>query len=282
MLYPDPLSWIHLDPVLAWRVYVETTCVGYKRKSSLFFFLYTYCCVKCERLFSTAPFKSALVWCQGNPHYWARRQQDTVFVGNAALRIGLDTGYGGTAFQLYRGANNWNKNLLLEHGGGAAQLSIWGYDEQGPPAWFRLPPSEASAPLPCDPTPFVDLLTCQADGHTCVERCCSRGRHVLDCVERRPCQGWTAGAPLNPIQAQGAQCFWDEHSPTSLAWLDNNTTLFTVQQQAYHFTSNTSAISLAMSQWTSVNPRGFANITYKLNYTGLFPLGKICFLKVTY
>jgi hypothetical protein len=144
---------------------------------------------------------------------------------------------------------------------------------QGPAAFFREPPPGPSPHTSCDPTPYPTAAACEASNNTCVLRCCSQGRHVLDCVTRFPCLSWTAGAPLNPIQAQGSQCFWSDHWPTSAQWVNDGTTLWTVQPRAYHFTSNTSAAMLSMEQWTSVHPAGFVNLTYRMTFQGDFPWG---------
>ena len=35
--------------------------------------------------------------------------------------------------------------------------------------------------------------------------------------------GWTAGAPFNPIQAQGQSCGWDKHTGSSvIEWVGHN------------------------------------------------------------
>ena len=149
-------------------------------------------------------------WCADVPCYWQKRSAEQLYVENEFVRAGVNTAFGGTVFGLHRadGTNatrqRWfSRNLLLEHGGAACQLSIWGYDDKGPSAWFRHP----TAANPCDNTPFATESQCSGGGrrggrYQCTARCCSQGSHVLDCTAHFPCGGWTPGAPWNPIQAQ--------------------------------------------------------------------------------
>jgi hypothetical protein len=158
------------------------------------------------------------------------------------------------------------RNLILEHGGAAVQLSIWGYEPTGPAAWFRHG-------VPCDPTPYANASVCASDGNTCVQRCCSEGSQVLDCKAQQPCGGWTAGAPFNPIQAQGKDCGWEDHSGSSVEWIGKeNKTLHTVMESPWHFTSNRSAAPVIWEQWSTAHDDGYLNLTYHMaaaaDYTG--------------
>lgn len=100
---------------------------------------------------------------------------------------------------------------------------------------------------------------------------------MLDCTTELPCGKWTAGAPFNPIQAQGKDCGWDIHAGcTVVEWVgDANETLHTLQPSAFHFTSNASAAPLVMEQWASVGP-GYANLTYRMTAPG-YALPLHCF-----
>lgn len=63
-------------------------------------------------------------WCLNNNDYWINRHQDTLYLSNPNVRFGVNRSYGGTIFELYD--DDHNENLILEHGGGAMQLSLWG------------------------------------------------------------------------------------------------------------------------------------------------------------
>jgi hypothetical protein len=151
----------------------------------------------------------ALVWCNGVVPYWQNRQRDTVMVGNINVRAAVNMAYGGAIFQLY-GAD-WQTNLLDEHGGAANQLSIWGYENKGPSAWFRKPFPPGNPPATCDPVPYPTQDACTnssagtnsssaganstssggsgSNNIECVARCCSQGAHVANCKTIKPCGG---------------------------------------------------------------------------------------------
>eukprot|EP01043_Picozoa_sp_COSAG02_P029379 COSAG02_NODE_1827_length_10743_cov_19.183859_4_plen_477_part_00 len=205
-------------------------------------------------------------WCYDVLCYWQQRPLDTYYVENAFVRAGVNTAFGGTVFALHRVDSStdgttvtYSRNLILEHGGAAVQLSIWGYEPTGPAAWFRHG-------TPCDPTAYANSSLCASGGNTCVERCCSHGSQVLDCKAQQPCGGWTAGAPFNPIQAQGKDCGWDDHPGSSIIeWTGaKNQTLHTVMESAWHFTSNRSAAPVVWEQWTTAHDEGFVNLTYRM------------------
>jgi hypothetical protein len=73
-------------------------------------------------------------WCDGNPAYWEDRQSDTEYLVGTHVRVGVSPTDGGTVLQLFDG--DWSQNLLMEHGGAAIQLSIWGYDPVGGTGYF--------------------------------------------------------------------------------------------------------------------------------------------------
>ncbi len=201
---------------------------------------------------------SALGWCQGMAPYWIDRQATTELVGDHTMRVGVDRSFGGTIFQLY-GAG-WDDNLILEHGGGAVQLSIWGYDPVGGTGWFAIDA--------CDPTPYATQQACLAAGHaSCVARAHSAGAHVTDCVTAQPCGGWTAGAPWNPIQAQGPACGWDSPLNDVTAAGYQGASYYTAHAAPFHFTSTLPAAPMPMEQWVTPHP-GYAEVRYRLSYDG--------------
>jgi hypothetical protein len=160
--------------------------------------------------------RPAELWCRDMPVYWENRQRDTAALFNKYIWIGVNNSYGGMISQLY--SEDRTTNLLQEHGGAAMQLSLWGYDTSaagGPDAFYRKSPP---ANPRCDPTPFPTLAACTAGGHVCdgVEGSPSRpqhGRQVTTCAN--VCNGWEVAAPWNPLQAQGAQCSWDDRAKSS-------------------------------------------------------------------
>ncbi len=93
-------------------------------------------------------------WCAGVPAYYANRAADTEYLYNASLRAGVNTSYGGTVFEFY--GPDHSRNLLAEHGGGAVQLSVWGYEPSGPAGWF------ADGDGVCDPAPYPSEAACLA------------------------------------------------------------------------------------------------------------------------
>lgn len=199
-----------------------------------------------------------LAWCQGNPGYWEDRQADTEYVGDATVRAGVNPSYGGTIFQLY--SDDWTENVLMEHGGAAVQLSIWGYDPVGGVGWFGY--------SWCDPTPYASDADCLAAGHaSCVARAYPEGAHVADCRSVEPCVGWTAGAPFNPIQAQGSDCGWhNSGNDASSSWVGS--ALRTVQSAPRHFTKTGAGVS-GLSFTQTVEPgEGHVRVEYTMAYTG--------------
>lgn len=199
----------------------------------------------------------ALGWCQGLPGYWPTRQADTTYVGNDSVRVGLNRSYGGTIFQLY--GPGWDDNLVLEHGGGAVQLSIWGYDMVGGLGWF--------ATDTCDATPYTSEAACRARHASCSAWAFAGGAHVSDCVQEQPCPGWTPGSPWNPIQAQGPSCGWISPANDANAAGWQGDTFYTRLDAPFHFTSTQGTVPMPMEQW--VTPHwGYVEIRYRLTYNG--------------
>ena len=200
----------------------------------------------------------ALGWCQGLPAYWDSRQTDTVFVSNDSVRVGVNKSFGGTAFQLY--GPGWDRNLLLEHGGGAMQLSIWGYDPVGGVGWYGNDW--------CDATWYASEGACTGAGHgSCSAWAHPGGAHATDCVSTKPCGGWTPGAPWNPIQAQGPGCGWASpaNDCNEVTW--QGSTLYTRLDAPFHFTSTKPAAATPMEQWVTAQS-GYAEVKYRLTYNG--------------
>ncbi len=198
-------------------------------------------------------------WCDGNGPYWRDRAGDTRYVGNAAVRAGVNTSYGGTIFQLFD--DDWTHNLLMEHGGAAMQLSIWGYDPVGDAAWFSLDT--------CDATAYASDAACRAAGHgNCVARAFSAGAHVSNCANTAPCVGWDAGAPWNPIQAQGSACGWDNEANDAwrAAWTGD--ALEVVQVAPRHFTKRGPGVADLTFEERVTPGDAWIRVDYTIRYDG--------------
>jgi hypothetical protein len=155
-------------------------------------------------------------WCRDMPVYWQNRQRDTAPLFNKYVWIGVNNSYGGLIAQLY--GEDRSTNLLQEHGGSAMQISLWGYDPiavGAPAAFYRKSPPKNPT---CDATPYETLAACTAGGQDCGGPAGSpprpaRGAQITTCAN--VCNGWEVAAPWNPLQAQGAQCSWDDRAGKS-------------------------------------------------------------------
>ncbi len=203
----------------------------------------------------------ARVWCEGNAPYWVQRPRDTLYLSNPAVRFGVNRSYGGTIFELYD--DDWNENLILEHGGGAVQLSIWGYDPVGPPAYWSNQGCD-------DPTPYPDLASCEAraGAGNCILLCCSEGAHVADCPRVRACE-FGAGAPWNPIQAQAPDCGWDHpgNDVSEIGVHENPPWIHIVKRDPYQFTKSDAFPGLTWEQVARLLPMG-VQLDYTVRYAG--------------
>jgi hypothetical protein len=170
----------------------------------------------------------------------------------------VNPSYGGTVFQLFD--DDWDQNLLTEHGGAAIQLSIWGYDPVGGTGWF--------GDSWCDPTPYPSDASCRAAGHaSCVARAYATGDHVANCTAVEPCVGWNAGAPYNPIQAQGSACAWDNSANDAAStWVGSE--LRTSLSSPRHFTKSGAGVSgLTFGQAVTAGD-AWIQLEQRIQYTG--------------
>lgn len=210
-----------------------------------------------------------LDWCNGVPSYYPRRQAETSYLLSNAVRVGVNGSYGGTIFELY--GPEHTENLLFEHGGAAAQLSVWGYDDVGPAAWFAS--GTAGGRNVCVRTPFATEADCHAAGHPqCRPWAASRGAHVADCSTVQSCVDWGAGAPWNPIQAQGANCGWD--TATNDVTVSNTSgTLQLRYDNPYHFTKSNRMPGITFEQSATLVEAG-VRVDYRLRYAGTYALNE--------
>jgi hypothetical protein len=206
----------------------------------------------------------ALTWCNGVPAYYANRAADTTYLYNDQIRVGVNGSYGGTILELY-GADH-SVNLLAEHGGGAVQLSVWGYEERGSDGWFPYGDGV------CVPTSYSSESACLAAGHgACRLWCCDEGAHVPDCTSVTSCVDWGAGAPFNPIQAQARDCGWDSSSNDVDSLTASGSTVTTRKSGPYHFTQSDSFSGMVFEQSTTLHD-AFVEIDYRITYSGPYTL----------
>lgn len=205
---------------------------------------------------------SAGVWCQYVQNYYKARSSDTRYLYSDQVRVGVSPSYGGTVFELYGADHSFNR--LVEHGGAAVQLSVWGYDPKGPDAFF--------ASDTCDPTPYPTEAACLGAGHgSCRIFCCSQGDHVADCTNVKAC-AFGAGGPFNPIQAQAADCGWD--SPTNdvdQVTLQPSGAVWIKKSAPYHFTKSTSFPGMTWEQTAKLVEAG-VRLDYRITYSGPYSL----------
>ena len=200
-------------------------------------------------------------WCLNNNAYWINRPQDTLYLSNRNLRFGVNRSYGGTIFELY--AEDHNDNLILEHGGGAIQLSLWGYDAQGAPAFYFNGGCS-------DETPYPDLASCEAvhGAGACRHLCCSEGAHVANCDTVQACE-FGVGAPWNPIQGQAANCAWDgpSNDVSAVGVHEDPPWIHIVKHNPQQFTKSDAFPDLTWEQVARIMPAGL-QLDYMVRYTG--------------
>jgi hypothetical protein len=208
----------------------------------------------------------ALTWCNGVPNYYRDRAADTEYLFNDQLRVGVNGSYGGAILELYGADHSFN--LLAEHGGGAVQLSVWGYEERGSDGWF------ATGDGVCDPSSYASEASCLAAGHSsCQLWCCDEGAHVANCSTVDSCVDWGAGAPFNPIQAQARDCGWDSSS-NDVDYVSNTGSAVTTRKNGpYHFTRSDAFTGMLFEQTTTLHD-AYVEIDYRIAYTGPYTLSE--------
>ena len=211
---------------------------------------------------STTLDEAARAFCAGTD-YMSTRTQSTLYLYNDWIRVGMNRSYGGILAELY-GSDKHNR--IEEHGGSAVQMSVWGSDPNSPkPAFFTT--------QTCNTTPFPDAASCMAQngGQNC--RFFGIGSQTLDCSVAQPCYDWSAAAPWNPIQAQGANCGWNgpSNDVTSVAAVDHGVVLTKVNP--YNFTKTNAMPSFTWTTTAVVTPtQPFVELDYTMDYTGSYGL----------
>ncbi len=209
--------------------------------------------------------KAASDWCKGVPNYYKKRAADTHYLYNSAIRVGINKSYGGTILELY--GKGHNRNLLVEHGGGAVQLSIWGYENKGGAAWF----GQGSGV--CDPVPYSTKAACLAKNKSCRQWGASKGAHVANCTTIKSCVGWGAGAPFNPIQAQAVSCGWDSTTnDVTSSKAPTKDSFYIHKSDPYHFTKTNKMKGVVFHQTTTLRS-AYVEIAYRITYKGPYTCG---------
>jgi hypothetical protein len=205
---------------------------------------------------------SAAEWCANMPNYWRNRQNDTKLLWNDFVKIGINNSYGGMISQLY--GSDRSKNLITEHGGGAMQVSLWGYDDSNPTGGFFG--NEAGK---CDPTAYSSQALCLANNASCREWGAAKGAHVADCVSVKYCGMWGAGAPWNPIQGQGPNCSWDSAANDVQYKASTADGGWEIRyNNPYQFTKTNQFTGLTLGQKVSLGD-AYAKIEYSILYNGV-------------
>ena len=206
---------------------------------------------------------AAATWCKHVSNYYVNRAKDTHYLYNSNIRVGVNKSYGGTILELY--GKGHNRNLLTEHGGGAIQLSIWGYQQKGPNAWFGRGSGV------CDPTPYATQAACNNKHSKCRLWCCSGGAHVTNCGSVKSCVDWGAGAPFNPIQAQAVNCGWDSSTNDVTSYTSSKGKVSVSKKAPYHFTQDNAMPGLTWSQTTALLA-AYVRTDYRVTYNGPYTL----------
>jgi hypothetical protein len=200
-----------------------------------------------------------------NTEYMSNRKRDTVYLYNNYVRAGLNRSFGGTLFELY-GVDK--KNRIEEHGGSAVQLSLWGYDVSATGAGYFLTNT-------CSNAPYPDAATCyQANNKQDCRLFPAVGSQISNCASVKACSTWSAGAPWNPIQAQGENCQWNGTTNDINDISEQNGVVTVYKSNPYHFTKtdNFNGLNWRISA-ALPNDRPFIKLTYALQYSGAFILG---------
>ncbi len=162
-------------------------------------------------------------WC-GWASYMDDRALDTVYQYNDYVRLGVNTRFGGTVFELY-GTDKLDR--IQQHPGGAMQMALYGDDLDYAPAgtpsgWFAEWLGNAAAgdnfdmpnPQKWDNTAFPSQAACTGahPGFTCRQEMATD--NVSDDVTNVGCanDGEDAGAGFNPVQGVSANCWYGDQT----------------------------------------------------------------------
>jgi len=207
---------------------------------------------------------------------------DTLYLYDDYVRIGLNRRFGGTVFELY-GVDK--KNRIMENGGGALQLSLWGIGttipSSGSVSAYFVQPTNSNQ---CISTPFLTLAECQeaaGPGGQCAGG--FNSTNVSNCVTQMACAGndANAGSPVNPIQAISAGCSYgstqwsNDEARVDQAFSPQPNVVVLTKHGPQQFLKNTND-QVADLYWSEVaHVEGpLALLSYYIDYTGNKPWSK--------
>lgn len=194
--------------------------------------------------------------------YMNRRSNNTMYLTNDYLRVGVNHHAGGAIFEFYGGQR---RNMIQQHGGAAMQLSLWGYgtDTDTSRVFYYLTNR-------CDPHPRSDAQACKAEngGVDCFPAG-GGGLHMANCQSVQRCGSWAASAPINPIQAQAENCGWDGEGSRVNGHSFEDDMLIIQKSNPYNFTKSNSASGLTWTQRVQVKPDvPYARVEYFIENNG--------------
>ena len=208
------------------------------------------------------------------------RTIDTLYLYNDYVRVGMNRRFGGTVFELY---GTDKRNRIMQNGGGAMQLSLWGDDLTYAPtgsqmAWFGM----SSNVKKCDPTAYAAQSTCEsANGGAGSCQYGLVGANDTNCSTQFSCgsNGAGPGAAINPIQAISAGCNYgktqfsnNEAAITSPITSPSPGVIVAGKAGPQQFTKSSHTQTANLAWYETMQVTGpFVETTYKITYTGLTP-----------
>jgi hypothetical protein len=209
--------------------------------------------------------------------YMTTRTAATAYLFNDYLRAGFNRSFGGALFELY---GSDKVNLIEEHGGSAAQLSMWGYDVTASGAGYFTTTGGASTSCPgiqaCNPMAFGDAATCKAaNGNVDCKEFPTSGAQISDCKTELACPDWSAAAPWNPIQGQAACCGWNGPTNDVDQVTEQGGNVTFTKSAPYQFTKTTAFSGLTWSVTGSVaSDKPYLRATYQVSYASARDVGE--------
>jgi len=213
-------------------------------------------------------------WCQ-TANLEPSRTVDTIYLYSDYVRVGLNRRFGGTIFELY---GTDERNRIMQNGGGAMQLSLWGNDvTYAPPgstlSWFQLPTSQTS----CNAIPYATAQKCATQtGGICQEGLV--GANDTDCVHQFACYGGNAapGAAINPIQAVSAGCEYgvtplsNDEARVSKVFSPGPGIVTAKKHGPQQYTKSTNLQVRGLTWLQTMQVTGpFASVSYHITYNGM-------------
>ena len=230
-----------------------------------------------------SPYLTSMDWCLiGN--LMPNRTIDTLYQYDDYVRLGVNRNFGGTIFELY-GVDKLDR--IMQNGGGATQLSMWGGPATGSNGWFILGDSDTS----CNAKAFPSETACAAantspscqpgfplSGSNPAD-CCQFGAdgfNVTNCSTVFGCtdNGWSAGGPINPIQAISPGCgYGDATDPVDQVTSAAHGLLTVSKTGPANFTKSDAVAGLTWGSTTSVGGP-YAKLVYDMKYSGSLEMGE--------